>query len=147
MKDQSYLATLMEQYGSNNIGIRTLEIQIGNLLGKYVLPDDDFLREKQIFGFFMQNSGSGTRYAPDSSRPIVTDTILASSYLTLKCGNREIIYQHPLVQLAVSLGDREITPLNLQGLTPTQSYIQVANPSTILGGITQSFLLHFIYLK
>ena len=137
----------MEQYGSNNIGIRTLEIQIGTLLGKYVLPDDDFLREKQIFGFFMQNSGSVTRYAPDSSRPIVTDTILASSYLTLKCGNREIIYQHPLVQLAVSLGDREITPLNLQGLTPTQSYIQVANPSTILGGITQSFLLHFIYLK
>ncbi|HMN89080.1 MAG TPA: hypothetical protein PKD70_06255 [Saprospiraceae bacterium] len=146
--EQGTIARLMEKYGANKIGIRTLEVQVTNSLGKYLLPEDTILRDCQIFGFYTQLSGAGvTRYAPDSDRQLVSDAVISNSFLNLKCGNKDITYNAPLLQLAVSQGDRDIQPYFVRGLTVTQSYIQVSNPSTVLSGVSnQSFLLHFVHL-
>lgn len=145
MDFQSYMAALQQQY-PNKIGIRTIEIQMGNANGRYVLPDDDILRECQIFGFFTTDNANSNEIAPDSGRALALPATIVNSYLTLLCGSLEVVTQHPLKQMAVSSSDRSILPLQIHGVTTTKSFIRIANTGSV-DPSGKSILLSFVYLN
>lgn len=141
---QSYMSMLQEEF-PNRIGIRSLEIQIANNSGRYPLPDDDILRECQIFGFYTSDNAGSNELAPDSKRALIVPASVANAYLTLLCGSLEIVTQHPMKQLAITQYDRSILPLRSKGITCTKSYIQIAN-STTTDPSGKSVMLFFVYL-
>ncbi len=142
------LQPIIEKYG-DQVRTHVVDIKIENLSGKYNFPDDAILREKVIVGVFTSDNPNDNAYAPETDRPIISDNGLNSAYVTLVCENTEIISHHPLRQLAITSEDRQIMEVMLSKLTPTRSFITVANPTTPADKITvgESILLHFVYLN
>ena len=134
-------------YG-NRLRTHMVEVQLSDTSGKYFLPDDSLIREKKVVGMFLRKNPSADVYSPDTQRPSIGDVALRSAYITLKDANKEVILSHPLADFAITDEDRTHRPLILDSITPSKSYIIIANPTVPGGKIAagQSILLHFLYV-
>lgn len=133
-------------YG-NRLRTHLVEVQLNDTSGKYFLPDDSLIREKKIVGMFTRKN-PGDVYSPDTQRPAIGDVALRSAFITLKDANKEVILNHPLADFAITDEDRSHRPLILDSITPSKSYIIIANPTVPGGKIAagQSILLHILYV-
>lgn len=129
-----------------------VEVIVSDTNGRYKLPDSNILRGKTIVGFSCrvqsQVGGADTVFSP-LGRTIVDQTVINSSYLTLKSDEQRFIENFPLADAVVTTSDRRFTPLdNVRGFNPTESEIQVGNPSTPANKLTtgEAFLLTFYYV-
>jgi len=134
---------LVQKYG-DKLRLQSVEVQVGDTSGKYFLPDDSTLRQKKIVGFFTNDNDDDDKLSP-TGRAIVSPAAIKNGFLTIYHGNDKKIDALPLEQIAVSLAERDVYPFELQCLSPSKSFIQVASPSgKVAAG--ESFLLYFIYL-
>jgi hypothetical protein len=138
---------ILHKYG-DRVRTHAVEVQIGDTNGKYFLPDDSILRQKQIVGIFCRYNPDDNQYAPDSGRQLINENGLADAYLTLHHNNKEILSNHPLQDLAISENSREQRRIYLPELTPSKSYVIIANPTTPASKIAagESILIHFVYI-
>jgi hypothetical protein len=138
---------VLEKYG-DRVKSHSVEVKITDATGKYFLPDDAILRSKVIVGVFCVKNPDDNAYSPDSDRPIISDNGLNSAYLTLVCDSKEVISNHPLMHLAVNEYDRSVKEIMVPMLTPSKSFVTIANPGTPANkaDVGESILLHFIYL-
>lgn len=135
---------LVEQYGSR-IRTHAVEVKMDTSNGKYYLPDDAILRNKTCVGIFTQGNPDDNRYVPGSDRPLPPDATLDSAYLSLFNNNVQMLEDHPLRDLAVDKNDRTVRQFMFADITPSKSYITVADAGNkVTTG--DSFLLHFVYL-
>lgn len=141
----NWINDLYVKYG-NRLRMETVEVQIANTTGMYYLPDDSILRNRQVVGFLVVSNPSDGSLAPDTGRPLISDTALKQTFLTLKCNNEIVLDRFPLLAaVADDDNDRQCTPLNYLGFTPDKSYVQIGNAaSTVAAG--ESLLIHFYYV-
>ena len=121
----------------------TVEVRIDSTTNlRFNLPDDDILRAKRITGIGLRrrNGANGRTY---TNRPIISDDAIADGHLTIECDNVKIIDNLPLEVLAINSGDRDVWPVDLEGITPTKSYVSFAQAANIAAG--QSVELIFFY--
>lgn len=138
---------VVNTYG-NRVRSHMVEVLIQDTSGKYFLPDDSLIREKKVVGLFVRKNPNGDVYSPDTQRASIGDVALRSAYITLKDANKEVILNHPLADFAITDEDRSHRKLVLDSITPSKSYIVIANPTVPGGKITagQSILLQFLYI-
>lgn len=129
-----------------------IEVLVSDTNGRYKLPDSNILRGKTIVGFSCrvqeQIAAADTVFTP-LGRTVVDQTVINSSYLTLKSDEQRFVENFPLADAVVTTSDRRFTPLdNVRGFNSTESEIQVGNPSTPAGKLTagEAFLLTFYYV-
>lgn len=138
---------VINTYG-DRVRSHMVEVLITDTTGKYYLPDDDLLRNKKVVGMFTRKNPSGDVYSPDTQRPALGDIALRSAYITLKDANKELLLSHPLADFAITDEDRSHRKIVINQLTPSKSYVTIANPlvpgAKIAAG--QSILLHFLYI-
>lgn len=132
----------MELVYGNNVQSISLEVQITATGGKYFLPDDATLRNKEIIGAFVPDNADGSAYSP-LGRPLATNAAVRSSWLTLKEVSDDILSAHPLSDLLITSSDKTIRQVNFCGLNPQSSYILVGNTSLLTAG--QSFVIVILY--
>lgn len=134
---------LTQNYGPN-IQSTEIEVKLDDQTGKYILPDSDILRGKEILGMFTRLKGGDTIKTPITGRDLANDLTIRNAYLTLKSDSTQFIEQHPLEDFVTTSGDRQIRYLLVRGFNPTKSWINVADPTnTVTTG--QSFFLTFLY--
>lgn len=135
---------LIAKYG-DNVCSHAVEIKILSTVNRHNLPDDSILRNKKILGVFTYNNPNTDRKAPASGNDIISDAALRNCYLTLADANKLLINNHPLFDIAITGSDRQHRKIQLNVLTPDQSYLFFADTALIAVG--ESVLLHFIYLN
>lgn len=138
---------VVNTYG-DRVRSHLVEVLINDTSGKYFLPDDSLIREKKVVGLFVRKNPSSDVYSPDTQRPSIGDIALRSAYITLKDANKEVILNHPLADFAITDEDRSHRKLVLNSITPSKSYIVIANPTVPGGKIAagQSILIQFLYI-
>jgi hypothetical protein len=138
---------VVNTYG-DRVRSHLVEVLLMDVSGKYFLPDDALIREKKVVGIFVRKNPSADVYSPDTQRPSIGDVALRSAYITLKDANKEVILNHPLADFAITDEDRSHRKLMLNSITPSKSYIIIANPGAPAGKIAvgQSILLQFLYI-
>lgn len=134
---------LVERWG-DKLATTALEVQLSDVNGKYMLPDDSILRNKTVVGVLTTGNPSGNAKSP-MGRDLVSDAALQSSFITLKKGNDEIIEDHPVTDFLRSEYDCCLRLLEFCGFSPSKSFITVTNTSLISAG--ESIMLHFVYVK
>lgn len=138
---------VINTYG-DRVRSHMVEVLLNDITGKYYLPDDDLLRNKKVIGMFTRKNPSGDVYSPDTQRPAIGDVALRSAYITLKDASKDLLLSHPLADFAITDEDRSHRKVVINQLTPSKSYVIIANPTTPGGKIAagQSILLHFLYI-
>lgn len=145
----------LEKYGSQ-VRVHSVELQINDLSGKYFLPDDAILRNQTIIGLSIPtpaiDESSATGYivqnSPETDRPLIVPDAFYNAYIFfLDSSNTELLFGVPFSQYAIEMGDKSLTPIYMEGFTPSKSYIQIGDP-TAAGRLTvgQSIYLNFYYL-
>jgi len=132
------------KYG-DRVRTHAVEVKLENTTGKYFLPDDSILRNKKVFDVFVQDNPNDDMHAPGTDRDLAAQVVIRNAYLTLVCNATQMLSDHPLVDLTVSLTDKKHRPVMVPEITPSKSYILVADASNnVTTG--ESIVLHFTYL-
>lgn len=124
--------------------VRHLALDIQVQGQKSLLPDDSILRDNYIVGLFITPNAAGTIRSGITQRVLVDSTTQDNSYLTLKCLNDSVLQDIPLSLFRANDNDTEVFPLDMKKLTPSQSYIYIANSA--LADTAESFYLNFFYV-
>lgn len=133
---------LIEKYGCN-LSSTSVEVKIDGTSGVYYLPDDSILRNCQILGLIIPDNEDDSAYSPEAMRPLVSNEVIRSSYITLKSVNDEVIHKHPLVDFLTALQAGDVRLLDLKGFNPQKSFIEL--PASALRVVGESYLLQFLY--
>lgn len=133
---------LVSKYG-DKLAITTIEVAVPDTTGRYLLPDDEILRNRRIVGLFVPTQ-SGSDKAP-SGAAVVSAAAIKSSYLTLKVVNDSVMSEMPLSSIYQEQGVRNVAHVDLCSMNPSKSYIQVGDTSLVSAG--QKFLLTIIYIQ
>ena len=110
--------------------------------GKYFFPDDSILRNKTIVA--LTYWGDATK-SPEDNSALASKGMQANSFITLKSNNLVMHDMLPLSIFAAVETDREVTILYLDELTPSKSFITVADPAASVV-VNENFFLTFYYL-
>lgn len=131
---------LLEEYGSR-LREHTVEVQINNQSGRYVLPDDEILRNKTVIGMYFWE---GSDLYPPSGRPFADKNTQENSFITLMAGNVVLWDNTPYASFGIGDNDKSIRYFYLDDFTPSKSFILIDPAATITVG--QSYVMTFIYL-
>lgn len=135
--------SLRNKYGKD-LALQSVEVKVSDTSGKYYLPDDAILREKQVVGWFTDRNDDDDVFSP-TNRAIISPAGIRNARLYLYAANDRIIDGMPLESFAVNPADKAVVEWELCGITPSKSYVEVANPSgKVAAG--ESIMLYFLYL-
>lgn len=138
------MQSIVEIYKKYPGKVRHLALDINVQAQKSLLPDDSILRDNRIVGLFITPNEAGTIRSGITQRVLVDEPTQNNSYLTLKCLNDSVLQDIPLSLFRVNDNDTEVFPLDLKQLTPSQSYIYIANSALV--DTAESFYLNFFYV-
>lgn len=133
---------LFQQY--SNLSSHAVEVKVQDTNGKYYLPDDSVLREKEVVGIFiMENPNDNAKSI--LGRALVSETVLRSSYLHIVDVADRILDEHPMMDLAVGKADRSVRSVKLPDFNPTKSYITFTGTASDIT-VGESYMVHFWYI-
>lgn len=131
----------MSKYGSR-LAQHVIEVPITDLSGQYALPDDTIMRSCHIVGIYATSNDDDDKTSP-SNKVLIGPDAIKNAFLTIKCNNL-IVWNHaPFAYLTLTTADRAIGPIDIQGITPNQSFVRITDTSTVSVG--EVVLLHLLY--
>lgn len=148
------MENIFEKYG-NTVRVHPVEVQVNNTSGRYILPDDAILREKEVIAltvsppiFDEENTVYFTQNSADTDRPFITPSAFLSASLTLKNGSDAIFRNVPLSTFALYPGDKNVPQIFTSRITPSNSAITIGAPTTAGRIVTgESIVLNFYYIE
>jgi hypothetical protein len=138
----NWIDQAMSKYG-NRLAQHTIEVPITDLSGQYALPDDTIMRSCHIVGIYATANDSDDKKAP-SGRVLIGPVAMRNSYLSIKCNNLIVWKDTPLAYLTLTTADRSVGAIDIQGITPNQSFVRIADTAGVTVG--ESVLLHILYI-
>ena len=146
------ISDLYEKYGSD-LRFHSVEVPIPSASGKYNFLDDSILRNMAIVGFtpfppsliYFNTDPAYTPNSPVSLNPIINPEAFYSSFLTLKCGNLEMVENLPLINCAPTQANGIMFfPIDMEQIDPTLSFIFCSNTTLIVVGETYFFTFAYV---
>ena len=130
---------LIEKFG-DKLASTAIEVQVTSTNGTYFLPDDAILRNCRVVGLIVSDNQDDSALSPTTLRPLVSNEVVRSSFLTLKSMNDEVIHKHPLNDFLTANQAGDIRLLDFNGFNPQKSFIELS--ACPLKNVGESFLLH-----
>ncbi len=121
-----------------------VEVKVNGASGVYHMPDDAILRDCRIVGIILPDNADDNAVSPTTQRPLVSNSVIRASFLTLKDVNDEVIHKHPLGDFLTTTQAGDIRVLDLNGFNPQKSFIELPVAALVTDG--ESYLLHFLYV-